>query len=42
MSGGTADVGRQPHHAFITLTTRSMGATPHAHHRPHQDLTSAS
>lgn len=41
MSGGTADLGRAPHHAFIPLTTRSMGATPHAHHRLTQELTSA-
>jgi hypothetical protein len=25
VSGGTADLGRAPHHAFSTLTTRSMG-----------------
>jgi hypothetical protein len=25
VSGGTADLGRAPHHAFLTQTTRSMG-----------------
>ena len=42
MSGGTADLGRAPHHTFITLTTRSMGPTPHAHHHLSRELTSAS
>ena len=42
MSGGTADLGSAPHHAFITHDHQADGATPHAHLRLHQELTSAS
>jgi hypothetical protein len=41
VSGGTADLG-SAHHAFITHDHQVDGPTPHAHYRPHRDLTSAS
>ena len=42
VSGGTADLGSAPHHAFTTHDHQVDGTTPHARHRPHQDLTSTS
>jgi hypothetical protein len=41
VSGGTADLGSAPHHAFVPRYHQVDGATPHAHHRLTQELTSA-
>jgi hypothetical protein len=42
VSGGTADLGSAPRHAFTTRDHQVDGATPHAHHRLSRELTSAS
>ena len=42
MSGGTAALGRAPHHAFITHDHHVDGTTPHARHRLSRELTSTS